>query len=648
MTTMMRFKRCLIALACALTCFSFGSRGQSALPNNVSPSITPESAFVSHLKYVNAYFGFLLTLPNDPALREFNLSTKDSSRHVLLALEEQKFKTGVFGGKPQLTAFVVLARHVVHASSDDARHAAAGPNGRTIKPIKIGGKKFWESQTSAKGPGGKMRQTIIAGSLNDYVLQFQIDSFDEKLAKQLESCVLAISFFEPSEAEKIAGPNSRPYRISSPATAAPLPPGLAGHQVRADVPLRFLGELGRDVQTLQAMTSEEFEAIRERATNGDEKAETFLCLAYRGGLRVQKDEAEALTWCQKGSDQGSAEAMEELGMIYSDSTSRYFDSAKAISWLTKAAALGFASAMDNLGTFYANGVGASKNYDKALRWYQDSSKAGFLPADYDLGIVYMLGQGVPVDVPQAMNFFRKAANAGWAYPMFVLGSIYESGFSNIEPDRKTAKDWFKKGADLGEVHCQGELGWIYANGIGAQRDYAEAVKWYRAAADQGDPVGAYGLGVRYLEGQGITRDVSQAMYWFGKAADAGHADAAYDLGAILANQIPGRPGPPDFASAAKYLAIAANQDVSDAQCMLGLLYAHGYGVPQDDITAYQWILLSQRGSHACDQDEVHLCARMTQSQLQEARRRAADFKPAPSAINYGRSVPAKGTQMRSN
>ncbi len=636
---MTRFKGRLIALVFVLACLSVGSRGQSTLPSNAPPSITPESALVSHLKYVNAYFGFLLTLPDDPALREFNLSTKDSSSHVLLALEAQKFKTGAFGGKPQLTAFVVLARHVVHASSDDARQAAAGPNGRTVKPIKIGGKEFWESEVSTKGPGGKMRQTIIAGPLDDYMLQFQIDSFDKKLAKQLESCVRAISFFEPSEAGKIAGPNSRPYRISSPPAAAPLPLGLAGHQVRADVPLRFLGELGRDVQALRAMTPGEFEVTRERATNGDEKAETFLCLAYRGGLRVQKDEAKALTWCQKGADQGSAEAMEELGMIYSGSTSRYSDSAKAISWLTKAAALGSASAMDNLGTCYANGVGVSKDYDKALRWYQKSSKAGFPPADYDLGIVYMLGQGVPTDPRQAMNYFKRAANAGWAYSMFVLGSIYEDGFSGIEADRKAARDWFKKGADLGEVHCQGELGWIYANGIGVRRDYAQAVKWYRAAAEQGDPVGAYGLGVRYLEGQGVTRDVSQAMYWFRKAADAGHADAAYDLGALLANQIPGRAGPPDFVSAAKYLAIAANQDISDAQCMLGLLYAHGYGVPQDNITAYQWIQLSQRGSHSCDQDEVRLRARMTQTQLRDARRRAADFKPARSAINYGLSVP---------
>jgi uncharacterized protein len=485
-----------------------------------------------------------------------------------------------------------------------------------------------------------MRETLIAAPLNDYVVQFQIESFDEKLANQLESCVRALTFFEPSRAEEMAGPGSRPYGASNLSGSAQPSPGLnAEHQLRADVPMRFLGQLGRDVQTLRAMKPEEFGATRQRAVDGDGPAQTFLCLAYRAAIFVQQNEAEALNWCQKGADQGSPVATEELGMIYSDGSSKYRDPDKAISWLTKAAALGSASAMDNLGTYYANGVGVSKDYGKAFQWYQESSKAGFPPADYDLGIIYIFGQGRSADLQQAMDFFTRAADAGLPYSMFVLGSIYENGFSSIQPDRKTAQAWFQKGADLGEVHCQGELGWIYANGIGVTRDYSQAVKWYRAAAEQGDPVGEYGLGVRYLQGQGVSRDVAQAMYWFQKAADAGHADAAYNLGAFLANQIPGRAGAPDFASAAKYLAIAANQNISDAQCMLGLLYAHGYGVPQDEITAYQWILLSQRGSHACDQEEVHLRARMTQPQLEEAQRQAADFKPAPSAINYGRSIP---------
>ena len=33
---------------------------------------------------------------------------------------------------------------------------------------------------------------------------------------------------------------------------------------------------------------------------------------------------------------------------------------------------------------------------------------------------------------------------------------------------------------------QNNLGWMYENGRGVQRDRVEAVRWYRRAADQGD------------------------------------------------------------------------------------------------------------------------------------------------------------------
>lgn len=410
------------------------------------------------------------------------------------------------------------------------------------------------------------------------------------------------------------------------------------HLVVADIPLQFLGAVGQALTRLQAMKPDDFVGVREKAAAGDASAEALLCLAYRTGRFVQQDATGAHTWCGKGADQGNKVAVEELGLLFLNGPGET-DSAEAIKWLTKAADLGSASAMDSLGTIYANGLGVPQDFAQALRWYRESVVAGSPVGDYDLGVAYLLGQGVPVDSRDAIDSLTKAANAGFSYSMMVLGLIYETGFASTKPDLKTALAWFQKGAELGEVHCQVTLGSKYANGVGVDVDYAEAVKWYRAAAEQHDPVGEYGLAVRYENGQGVTRDLSEAMIWFGKAADAGHADAAFNLALILADQVPGRDVPPDYASAVKYLAIAASQDISDGQCVLGLLYAHGYGVPQDDVAAYEWVLLSQRGTHNCDQDRVNLEARMTAAQVTEAKRRAAAFKPLPSKFNYGSSVP---------
>jgi uncharacterized protein len=428
------------------------------------------------------------------------------------------------------------------------------------------------------------------------------------------------------------------------AAAQSAPQFDAQHSMNWQVPLSMLGKLGEVTQALESMKPEQFDVATQNAEKGDAQSQAVLCLAYRLGDSVQQDESQAIDWCQKAANQHNAIGLEELAMIYTNGSTESSQPSKAIPLLTEAAGLGSASAMDNLGTFYANGIGVPQDYAQAVRWYTQSSTAGFPPADYDLAIAYFLGQSVPKDSRQAMVLFSKAANSGLPIAMFMVGSFYEEGLPPIKADQKTALQWFQKGADLGESRCEGELGWAYANGVGTKRDYAESVRWYKAAAEQGDPVGAYGLGVRYLTGQGVERDISQAMFWFQKAAEGGHADAAFNLGALYANQIPGRTEPPDFVSAAKYLTIAANQDISDGQCMLGLLYAQGYGVPQDDVTGYAWILLSLRGSHACVTDEVNLRARMSPEQVAEAQKRAAAFKPLASEISYGKYAPAKPTQ----
>ena len=42
----------------------------------------------------------------------------------------------------------------------------------------------------------------------------------------------------------------------------------------------------------------------------------------------------------------------------------------------------------------------------------------------------------------------------------------------------------KKAAEQGHVIAQNTLGFLYLNGQGVNKDYAEAVKWYRRAANK--------------------------------------------------------------------------------------------------------------------------------------------------------------------
>lgn len=78
------------------------------------------------------------------------------------------------------------------------------------------------------------------------------------------------------------------------------------------------------------------------------------------------------------------------------------------------------------------------------------------------------------------------------------------------------------------------LGFMYANGIGVQQDYVEAVKWYRKSAEQGNAYAQYNLGLSYWIGQGIERDYAKAVKWFQKSAEQGCAYAQFFLGSLYA------------------------------------------------------------------------------------------------------------------
>jgi TPR repeat protein len=109
-------------------------------------------------------------------------------------------------------------------------------------------------------------------------------------------------------------------------------------------------------------------------------------------------------------------------------------------------------------------------------------------------------------------------------------------------------------------------------------DLYSAARLYRQAADQGVGGAEIGLAYLYLNGQGVPKDYAQALLWYRKAADQGWSGAQYGVGLIYAN---GWSVPQDYAQAAAWYSKAAAQGFSDAQNNLGSLYERGLGVERD-------------------------------------------------------------------
>jgi TPR repeat protein len=285
---------------------------------------------------------------------------------------------------------------------------------------------------------------------------------------------------------------------------------------------------------------------------------------------------------------------------------------------------------------------AAAKYDSAAELI-NAAKQGEAAAQYELGYMYYAGYCVRRNRHEALNWYKKAAEQGYAAAQYRLGEMYSDGDSdaNVPKDEFKAVEWLQKAADQkGQAKAQKRLAGMYADGRGVPQDKHKAEKWYRKALDQdreaaaqGDVEGLYNLGMRYAFGDGVPQDDRTANEWILKAALQGHglaqfhvtsvnrglakrgnADGQYQLGMMYANGICVSQ---DDRSAVEWYQKAANQEHPEAQHELGVMYANGRGVPKDETKAAEWFQKAM-GQHKKTAEEQE------QRREKEARRRLAE------------------------
>ena len=156
-------------------------------------------------------------------------------------------------------------------------------------------------------------------------------------------------------------------------------------------------------------------------------------------------------------------------------------------------------------------------------------------------------------------------------------------------------------------------------------DYAMALRLLEPLAKQGNSIAQDMLGIMYRNGHGVPQNNAEAAKLFRLAADQGDADAQLRLGLMYEQ---GQGVPQNYAEAAKWFLLAANQGEAIAQSMLGLMYEQGQGVPQNYAMAHMWFnLASAAGEQLGSKNRDIIASKMTASQIAEAQRLAADWKP---------------------
>ena len=115
-------------------------------------------------------------------------------------------------------------------------------------------------------------------------------------------------------------------------------------------------------------------------------------------------------------------------------------------------------------------------------------------------------------------------------------------------------------------------------------------------------------------------DFQTALKEWKPLADQGDADAQYNLGLMYAD---GEGVPEDDAEAARWYRLAADQGDAFAQHNLGVMYADGRGVLQDNVTAHMWFNIAGANGDEDGRDNREKIERkMTPFYVSEAQKRA--------------------------
>lgn len=401
--------------------------------------------------------------------------------------------------------------------------------------------------------------------------------------------------------------------------------------------------------------SKEFEAQKMQAETGDAFAQYNVGVAYANGDGVAQDHASAVKWFMKAAEKDITEAQYNLGICYANGWGVTKDDSEAAKWFRKASDKGDADAQFKLGNLYDNGRGVTIDDVEAVKWYRSAAIQGHAMAQHDLGIMYARGEGVPkkdsieahawfilaaysakeagqdqdgitirktretyekvltlesksraqaraivlsklIDEKKAFKeYMLKAMEQGIDWAQFNLGYCYANGVG-VEKDTAEAVKWYRKAAEQGFANAQNHLGNHYADGEGVEKDFVEAFLWYRKAAEAGNAVAQYNLGNSYYVGEGVEKDIAQAASWYRKAAEQGYAMAQFNLANSYAN---GEGLAKDFVQAVKWYRIAASQGHDMAQYNLGVRYANGEGLEKDKVEAYAyWTLAAATNQRA--------------------------------------------------
>ena len=206
---------------------------------------------------------------------------------------------------------------------------------------------------------------------------------------------------------------------------------------------------------------------------------------------------------------------------------RASEPALSLQWFIEAAKLGQTEAMSQAGLMLASGHGVPEpDFYSAVGWFRMGAAGGDTDSMVALAECLVEGKGTPADPVQALELLRSAAAFNHPRGIFQLGILMRKGIpGRLEPNNAEAFALFSQATAMGSLEGQANLGVMYANGWGTERNPGQAVALWKEGAENGNPLCALFFAKALEGGFGTERDRDQAAKWYAVAARAGDLDA---------------------------------------------------------------------------------------------------------------------------
>lgn len=256
---------------------------------------------------------------------------------------------------------------------------------------------------------------------------------------------------------------------------------------------------------------------------------------------------------------------------------------------------GNAAAQNEVGGWYYRGRHVKQDYNEAARWWAKAAKQGHVRAIGNLGLCYQAGHGIAVDSLKAVLLYQKSIKAGNKdlleqhiefakkgnlFSNMLVASCYQNGIG-VEKNPAEAIQFLKSAANKHSVIAQRDLGLILLN----NKKPKEAVNWFRLGAEGGDLTSTFYYGKMLLEGLGLTANAKDAANYLLKAAEAGFPQAQYYVGNCYMD---GTGLTKNTDQAVLWYRKAAGQGIANAQWVLAQCYRRGDGTPINYDQAMYW------------------------------------------------------------